>query len=340
MSEAWKQYVAGSMSATVAVVFSNPLDVVKTRMQLQGELQRKGGQAFKNPLQAMWLIFRQEGLAGIQRGLSASIPHQMTMNGLRIGTYGHVTQTSRFFSHSDSSLAFVTKRLALAFGCGFCANFLSSPFYLMKVRFQAFSPHTTTAVGAQHRYGSLPAALSQVFSQATGVDRSAAGLLRGVRALYQGAVAGSLRIGGAGSVQLATYDSSKRLLTNCDFSSLSALTASLGTRGSPQQHGAQETDYLFRRQRPIVLHISAALMSGIAVQTLTSPLDVVSTRLYNQSATNQQYNGVADAVGKILKAEGIRGFYKGALSGWLRVGPHTLCTFVFLEKFRKAFETL
>ena len=37
--QAWAECLTGGLAACCACVFSNPLEVVKTRMQLQGELQ-------------------------------------------------------------------------------------------------------------------------------------------------------------------------------------------------------------------------------------------------------------------------------------------------------------
>ena len=64
-------FLAGGIATTGACFFTNPLEVVKTRMQLQGELQRRGQTKiqFRNPFQAFILISKSEGIRGIQKGL-------------------------------------------------------------------------------------------------------------------------------------------------------------------------------------------------------------------------------------------------------------------------------
>lgn len=48
-------FIAGGVAACGAVTFTNPIELVKTRMQLQGELSKLKGQAklYKNPLQLL-----------------------------------------------------------------------------------------------------------------------------------------------------------------------------------------------------------------------------------------------------------------------------------------------
>ncbi|KAL3682108.1 hypothetical protein R1sor_000130 [Riccia sorocarpa] len=57
---------------------------------------------------------------------------------------------------------------------------------------------------------------------------------------------------------------------------------------------------------------TAGLVSSMASQTVFVPLDVVSQRLMVQGTIGTtQYNGSIDAVRQILKADGIRGLYRG-----------------------------
>jgi len=64
------EYVCGAMSGTAACVFTNPLDVVKTRLQLQGELQARGQHVvhYRNTLHAFYTIARNDGILALQKG--------------------------------------------------------------------------------------------------------------------------------------------------------------------------------------------------------------------------------------------------------------------------------
>ena len=59
------------------------------------------------------------------------------------------------------------------------------------------------------------------------------------------------------------------------------------------------------------------------------------TRLYNQPATGERwYSGGGDVARQLLRSEGTLAFYKGALTHYLRLGPHMVLVFGFLEQFK------
>ena len=55
---------------------------------------------------------------------------------------------------------------------------------------------------------------------------------------------------------------------------------------------------------------------------------VVRARLQDQQ---NKYSGSLDCISKILKLEGVKGFYKGLSPNLLRVVPATMITFVVYE---------
>lgn len=88
------------------------------------------------------------------------------------------------------------------------------------------------------------------------------------------------------------------------------------------------------------LHLASALGAGLVVTTAMNPFDVVSTRLYTQQVgENAHYRtgwrGPLDCISKIAKTEGALGFYKGWSAHYMRLGPHTVFTFMFLEQAKK-----
>ncbi|GAB0143387.1 hypothetical protein EsHS_00003905 [Epichloe bromicola] len=104
--------------------------------------------------------------------------------------------------------------------------------------------------------------------------------------------------------QLATYDTFKRLLV--DYTPLGDT---------------------------LTTHFSASFLAGLAAATATSPIDVIKTRV--MSSTQKQ--GIIRLVGDIYKTDGLRWMFKGWVPSFLRLGPHTICTFVFLEMHRKTY---
>lgn len=95
-------------------------------------------------------------------------------------------------------------------------------------------------------------------------------------------------------------------------------------------------------------HVLASLMTGVVVVALASPVDVVKTRVMNaqtrgahvQSLAATNYTGPLDCVKQIYRLEGIRGFYKGALTYYSRVGPHVLTMFVAYEQISKWYDAV
>lgn len=61
-------------SASLQVTVSNPAEVAKTRLQLQGELAKDGGvKVYKNALDVFSKTWRNEGIRGLQRGLGPAV---------------------------------------------------------------------------------------------------------------------------------------------------------------------------------------------------------------------------------------------------------------------------
>lgn len=80
-------FVLGGLAASGACLFSNPFDVIKTRMQLQGELRRRGEHAifYKNVFHGGWVIAKNEGVRGLQKGLVTAIFMHSIRNSTRLG---------------------------------------------------------------------------------------------------------------------------------------------------------------------------------------------------------------------------------------------------------------
>ncbi|KAI9985766.1 hypothetical protein PInf_024532 [Phytophthora infestans] len=80
-------------------------------------------------------------------------------------------------------------------------------------------------------------------------------------------------------------------------------------------------------------HVLASMVAGLVATTACAPADVVKTRLMNMH--HNEYKSATDCFVKVVKHEGLRGLYKGWLPAYMRLGPQTLLTFVFLEQLRK-----
>lgn len=81
------EFLIGGAAAVGAGFFTNPLEVLKTRMQLQGELRAKGQHAvyYKNVLHAGYVVAKNDGILALQKGLVPALWVQLVMNGMRLG---------------------------------------------------------------------------------------------------------------------------------------------------------------------------------------------------------------------------------------------------------------
>lgn len=50
-----------------------------------------------------------------------------------------------------------------------------------------------------------------------------------------------------------------------------------------------------------------------------------------------EYKGATDCLVKLVKNEGVFALWKGFTPYFLRLGPHTILTFLFLEQLNKLF---
>lgn len=296
--------LVNGLATCTATFFTNPLEVTKTRFQLQGELGATQ-RAYSSVLQAARHIVSTEGWHGLQKGLVAAWGYQLVGNGVRLSTYDQIKGAA------GRPLTF-PETLAAAAGAGCVGTLAGQPFYLVKVRLQAFAPATQIGY-RQHEYKSLSDGLRQILFRDGGGD---------VRALWQG-LSGTLgRSVVASSVQLSSFDYCKNFFLR--------LGLCREPRGKDDRLGL------------LWLTVCAALSTGVVTTTVMEPFDVAATRLCNQAAASavevdtcvRPYAGLLDALQKTVRAEGALALFKGWRSSYLRIGPHTVLMFVFVEQFK------
>eukprot|EP00611_Tribonema_gayanum_P001335 TRINITY_DN1097_c0_g1_i4.p1 TRINITY_DN1097_c0_g1~~TRINITY_DN1097_c0_g1_i4.p1 ORF type:complete len:298 (+),score=80.43 TRINITY_DN1097_c0_g1_i4:183-1076(+) len=282
-------FLVAASATSCACVLTNPMEVVKTRFQLQGELAKSSpNRIYKHVFDAFYKIARDEGLRGIQAGLLPGILYQSTMNGTRLGMFAPLQRFLKADANTDGQVSFFFKNLAAGAISGACGAAVGSPFFLVKARLQGQSNvHKIRSAGAEvFHYRDMTDAFRSIIA-----DEGWRGLARGMDAAVPRVMAGS-------AAQLSSYSSCKRLVQSTGF---------------------------FHSE--LYTYIASSLVAGLVVTTVMNPFDVVSTRLYSQSAKHLVYTGPIDCFMKTFRAEGLRGFYKGWAAHYFRLGPHTIFTF-------------
>ncbi|OAK98206.1 mitochondrial carrier [Phaeosphaeriaceae sp. SRC1lsM3a] len=80
-------------------------------------------------------------------------------------------------------------------------------------------------------------------------------------------------------------------------------------------------------------HFTASFLAGFVATTICSPVDVIKTRVMSSN----EHHSIIRLVTDITKTEGIRWMFKGWVPSFIRVGPHTILTFLFLEQHKKMY---
>ncbi|KAF9182978.1 Mitochondrial oxaloacetate carrier protein [Haplosporangium sp. Z 767] len=281
-------FIAGGMAACAAVTITNPAEVIKTRLQLQGELMKQAPgshRIYTNFAQALVHILRHEGIRGIQRGLGSAYLYQTLMNGTRLGLYDPIKYKIHSLLQTDVKNTNHLVNIVAGGSGGVLSAFLASPLYLVKTRLQSYTSHEASRVGTQHYYKHTADALSSIYRT------------EGIRGLYRGVDASMLRTGVGSSVQLPLYDVVKQKLVK---------VAGL-------ENGA-------------VVHGMSSLISGFFLCIVMNPFDIVSTRMFNQAPDpttgrgGMLYKSPLDCLVKTVRTEGVSALYKGFTAHYFRVG--------------------
>lgn len=122
----------------------------------------------------------------------------------------------------------------------------------------------------------------------------------GFRGLYRGLTPSLFGVS-HGAVQFMVYEGLKN----------SWRTAKRPDRGHPHGYETTTDDSLAAKKKPS--NTSTVLFSGLAktiAMTVTYPYQVVRARLQTYDA-GSTYNSTSDAIVKMWRHEGVRGFYKG-----------------------------
>jgi len=283
------KFAFGGTAGVCAVMFTQPLDLVKNRMQMSGE----GGKAklYKNTFDAIKGIIRNEGPLGLYNGLSAGALRQATYTTARLGFYTWMLET---FSKDGRKPNFAIKA-GIGLVAGGTAAFIGTPAEISLIRMTLD--------------GKLPAEQKRNYKNAfQAIYRIAAD--EGVMTLWRGCFPTVLRAMVVNAAQLATYSQAKQ--TFLEYKLLN--------------------DNIF-------CHFCASMVSGFATTVASMPVDIAKTRIQNMRIIDgkPEYKNAMDVWLKVMRSEGIFSLWKGFTPYFLRLGPHTVLVFVFLEQINRLY---
>lgn len=296
-----REYLSGSLASSSTAAMFSPLEVVKTRLQLQDMpgWRRIYSNGFAHALQD---ICRTDGLLGLWRhGFVGLVSRDFVYSGVRTGMYPAV----RGVISAGKSEASLAEKIIAGALCGSIGAAIANPLDVTRVRMTAEGGHVDAASGkltSGMREGFAPRWRSSVHCLA---DTAASdGVVRGL--MLRGVGASASRAGLLTAAQLSTYDHTKVLAKRRGWAE--------GVR----------------------LHVLAAAVSGLVATIACTPADVLKSRVMAGSAAGGRLSTASVAL-QIWRADGVRGFYYGFLAHYARLGPTIFVQMPLAEALRSAF---
>ncbi|CAG8718225.1 17715_t:CDS:2 [Acaulospora morrowiae] len=283
-----------SAASCFSCLVTHPLDTTKVRMQTTISANELGS------LGTAIMIIRKEGILGIYNGISASILRQATYSTMRFGIYDKLrTHLTKNGGNSSSGVIWIRNYLGikpLSFAAKiFCASAAGCVG-------GAFGNPADLVMVRMQNDAKLPSESRRNYKHAF------EGLFRiyreeGMKGLTRGIGPNVNRAILMNSSQLASYEQFKQLLL--------------------------ETEYF---QDNIITHFTSSLLAGLVATTICSPVDVIKTRVMNSGSKQKQ--NIMTMLKTIVVREGPFALFKGWVPAFVRLGPHTIVTFLALEQIK------
>lgn len=184
------EIIAGGSAGACQVVFTNPLEIVKIRLQVQGEMLKSGVENAPKR-SALWIV-RHLGLVGLYKGASACLLRDVPFSAIYFPAYAHLKKD--YFGEGPKHRLGIAELLTAGAIAGIPAAYLTTPCDVVKTRLQveARKGHTN--------YRGLAHAFSTIFKE------------EGFRAFFKGGPARVLRSSPQFGCTLAAYEFLHRMI--------------------------------------------------------------------------------------------------------------------------------
>ncbi|KAI9106347.1 hypothetical protein K1719_021875 [Acacia pycnantha] len=318
-----KSFVEGGIASIVAGCSTHPLDLIKVRMQLQGEqvsapanshhihnlrpafalpshsppmdasssLGIEARRVRAGPISVGAQILRSEGVSALFTGVSATMLRQTLYSTTRMGLYDVIKQK---WTDPEKGNLPVGRKIVAGLVAGGVGAAVGNPADVAMVRMQADG---RLPVAQRRNYNGVIDAITRMSKQ------------EGVASLWRGSALTVNRAMIVTASQLASYDQFKEMILEKGL-----MKDGLGT------------------------HVTASFSAGFVAAVASNPVDVIKTRVMNmkvEPGAAPPYKGALDCALKTVQAEGPMALYKGFIPTISRQGPFTVVLFVTLEQIRK-----
>jgi len=181
--------MSGGIAGGSQVIFTNPLEIVKIRLQVQGETAIVAGAKRVGA----WNIVKELGLSGLYKGASACLLRDIPFSAIYFSVYANLKK-HLFGEGKDGKRLSPLELLAAGAMAGMPAAYLATPADVIKTRLQV------VARAGQQTYSGIGDAFSKIVRE------------EGPAALFKGGVARVLRSSPQFGVTLLSYELIQRFV--------------------------------------------------------------------------------------------------------------------------------
>ncbi|XP_030383833.1 mitochondrial uncoupling protein 4C-like [Scaptodrosophila lebanonensis] len=288
-----------SFAASVcADCFVYPLDVTKTRLQIQGEhsnpLAKVG--KYRGLFGTAMGVIREEGFLKLYGGFSAVVVRHFFIAGVKLCSYDYLRMKfSTVNAEGKHELSFMRGMVAGLIS-GAISTVGSNPLDLIKLQMQMES---------RRRLLGLPPRAINIIQSAKFIHSTG-----GIRSLWRGFTPNVIRVSLYSAGGIACYDISK-----------------------------QQMMKLLQSEDNLLIQFLGSMIAGFACSALSSPADVVKSRMMNQPidehGRGQRYKNSLICFQQLVRDEGVLAMYKGFVPYWLRCGPWFLVFWMSFEALQR-----
>ncbi|KAG1742921.1 mitochondrial carrier domain-containing protein [Suillus lakei] len=321
MPEIASYFVAGGAAGAASRTVVSPLERLKIIQQVQ---PRTSDGQYKGVWRSLVRMWEEEGFKGFMRGNGINCLRIVPYSAVQFTTY---EQLKKWFTAYGTKELDTPKRLASGALAGITSVCATYPLDLVRSRLsiatasiplqteQALpSSSLMTPSGAKQALSSAYHTSSSSLNQAVS-KRAELTLMReegGVPGLYRGLVTTAVGVAPYVGINFATYEALRGVVT------------------PPGKNNA-------------VRKLACGALAGSISQTLTYPFDVLRRKMQvtgmAHGGLGYHYNGAFDALGSIIRTEGLRGLYRGLWPNLLKVAPSIATSFFTYELVKELLVT-
>lgn len=276
---------------------TNPVNVIKVRMQLDGALSSNQERLYGSFLSGMLRIGRNEGLTGLWRGTGAALLREASYSSIRMGAY---EPFKMMLGGDDRAHTALWIKVVAGASAGIIGSAVANPTDVVMVRMQAQS--LSSPLGGAHPGWNY----SGPFQAFASIART-----EGINGLYRGLVPTIQRAALINAAQAPSYDHAKHALLNAGL----------------VQEGVS---------CHLISSMVAGFVSAVVISPVDLVKTRIMQQAVHPDGRGVLYSSTFDCFWKTLRSEGLQGLYKGFIPVWMRIGPHTIVTFFIFEQLRKS----